>query len=86
MRVRERRRSAFARGLAYGTLLLAALVTFLSIVLPMILGAVPLTVLSSSMEPSLPLGSLAVVRPTMRAGLELPEGTMPPEQIRRGLP
>lgn len=45
-------------------LLGAALVLcVVSLVLPKLLGAVPLTILSGSMSPSMPAGALAVVRP-----------------------
>jgi signal peptidase len=40
-------------------------VAVLAIGLPKVAGAVPLTVLSDSMSPTMPAGSLAVVKPTM---------------------
>jgi signal peptidase len=54
-------------------LLLAFLLAFVTIIFPTIVGAVPLTVLSDSMAPSMPVGSLAVVRPT--------KGTVPAEDL-----
>lgn len=53
------------RGLCYGLLGLSLAVTAATIVVPKLVGAVPLTVLSDSMAPGMPAGSLAVVRPTM---------------------
>jgi signal peptidase len=63
-----RRRSAvrsLARGGAYGLLLLVLAVAAATIIVPKATGAVPLSVLSNSMAPTMPVGSLAVVRPTM---------------------
>ncbi|MDR2723247.1 MAG: S26 family signal peptidase [Cellulomonadaceae bacterium] len=71
--VREPARAAVLRGLAYGGLLLALLLAALTIVLPTVLGAVPLTVLSNSMAPGLPAGSLAIVQPT--------KGTVPADGL-----
>jgi signal peptidase len=50
-------------GITYGLLGLTLLLAALVIVVPMVAGAVPLTILSGSMEPTMPVGSLAVVRP-----------------------
>lgn len=50
-------------GVSVGVLLLALLAAAVTIVVPRVAGAVPLTVLSGSMEPTLPVGALAVVRP-----------------------
>ncbi len=63
-----RRRSGWAsllQGLSIGALLLTVAVACATIVLPKLTGAVPLTVLSNSMSPGMPVGALAVVRPTM---------------------
>lgn len=50
-------------GITYGVLALVLLLAALVIVVPRLVGGVPLTILSGSMEPNLPVGSLAVVRP-----------------------
>jgi signal peptidase len=61
------RRSALARlvGQTLAVLLLLAVLAIaaLAIVIPRLTGSVPLTVLTSSMEPGMPPGTLAVVRP-----------------------
>lgn len=56
--------SAILRGLSYSLLLVTFAIAFLTIAFPMIVGAVPLTVLSNSMAPTMPVGSLAIVQPT----------------------
>lgn len=53
------------RLLAGAALALVLLVACVALVIPKVGGAVPLTVLSNSIAPSMPVGSLAVVRPTM---------------------
>ncbi|ARU52039.1 signal peptidase I [Cellulosimicrobium cellulans] len=50
-------------GVTYGLLALVLLLAGLLIVVPKLAGGVPLTILSGSMEPNLPVGSLAVVVP-----------------------
>lgn len=50
-------------GLSFGLLLLVLALAAVLIVIPRIVGAIPLTVLTSSMEPTLPPGTLIVVRP-----------------------
>lgn len=80
---KERRRTAILRGLTYGLLLNAFLVTFLTIIFPMIRGAIPFTVLSNSMAPAMPVGSLAVVLPTKGTVPEDELAVLTPEQIRR---
>ncbi|WP_166979077.1 signal peptidase I [Paramicrobacterium fandaimingii] len=50
-------------GLSWGILGLTLLLGILVIAVPKLVGGVPLTVLSGSMEPTLPVGSLVVVRP-----------------------
>jgi signal peptidase len=50
-------------GLTFGLLGLVLLLAALVILVPKLAGGVPLTVLSGSMEPNLPVGSLAVVMP-----------------------
>lgn len=63
------------------SLLLAVvvLVGTASILVPRLTGAVPLTVLSDSMSPGMPVGSLAVVRPTMATSTS--PAAMSPAQI-----
>jgi signal peptidase len=66
-RDQKRRRSARATvGLLVGTVLLscAALVALVAVVVPAVGGATTYTVLTRSMEPGLPPGTLLVVRPT----------------------
>lgn len=61
---RLRRAGTFLWGATSVALLGAALVLgVVGLVIPKILGAVPLTILSGSMVPTMPPGSLAVVRP-----------------------
>lgn len=55
--------SGAGAGLSAGVLALVLGLAALVVVVPRLLGGVPLTVLSGSMEPSLPVGSLAVVLP-----------------------
>jgi signal peptidase len=52
-----------ATGISAGLLGLVLLLGALAIVIPAIAGATPLTVLTSSMEPNLPPGTLIVVKP-----------------------
>lgn len=65
-----------------GVVLLSAVlvVAALAVVIPKVAGAVPLTILSNSMAPTMPVGSLAVVRPTMDT-LAGPGPAMSPEEI-----
>lgn len=51
------------QGLGYGILALTLLLAAIVIVVPKLGGGIPLTILSGSMEPTLPVGSLAVVLP-----------------------
>jgi len=55
--------SGVGAGLSAGILALVLGLAALVVVVPRLLGGVPLTVLSGSMEPGLPVGSLAVVLP-----------------------
>ncbi|WP_425956720.1 hypothetical protein [Xylanimonas sp. McL0601] len=64
-RLRESGWRAVRRGLTYGGLLLTLALAVFTIVIPKFTGSVPLTVLSNSMAPSMPVGSLAVVKPTL---------------------
>ena len=69
-------------GLSVAVLLLVVLLAAAAIVVPRLAGAVPLTVLTSSMEPSLPPGTLIVVQPVDPA--ELVIGDVVTYQIRSG--
>lgn len=71
-------------GLSTGFLLLTALLATLVIVLPLAVGGSPLTVLTSSMEPHLPPGTLVVVRPTPVEDIGI--GDVLTYQIRSGEP
>ena len=65
---RSRRRNpvlhAINLGLSAGFLALVLLLAVLVIVLPLMVGGSPLTVLTSSMDPKYPAGTLVVVKPT----------------------
>lgn len=50
-------------GVGYGILALTLLLATVVIIVPKLSGGIPLTILSGSMEPTLPVGSLAVVTP-----------------------
>ncbi|MEL7977240.1 signal peptidase I [Isoptericola sp. F-RaC21] len=58
-------------GFTYGLLGLVLLLAALVIVVPKLVGGIPLTILSGSMEPNLPVGSLAVVRPVDAAEIRI---------------
>jgi len=51
-------------GLCGGLLALVVLLALVAVVVPRAAGATPLTILTASMEPSLPPGTLIVVKPT----------------------
>jgi len=72
------------RGLSAGLLLLVIALAALVIVVPQLTGAIPLTVLTSSMEPGLPPGTLIVVRPVPSDSLAI--GDVVTYQIRSGEP
>ncbi|WP_206447583.1 signal peptidase I [Agrococcus sp. KRD186] len=55
---------AIGRGLSAGLLLLVLGIGVLTIGVPAVTGGVPLSILTGSMSPSLPAGSLVVVKPT----------------------
>ena len=63
--VAGRRRAGRRVGAVLSSVLLTVLVAvaLVMIVVPAVLGATPYTVLTASMEPSIPPGSLVVVRP-----------------------
>jgi len=56
-------RRSIATGLSLGLLLLVLATAMVTIVIPKVAGGVPLTVLTTSMKPHLPPGTLLVVRP-----------------------
>lgn len=58
-------------GFTYGLLGLVLLLAALVIVVPKVVGGVPLTILSGSMEPNLPIGTLAVVKPVEPADVRI---------------
>jgi len=58
-------------GLGYGVLAVVLLLAAVTILVPRFTGSVPLTVLSGSMEPTLPVGSLVVVRPVEAADVRI---------------
>ena len=56
-------KSSLVRGLGWGALGLVALIAALVFVVPMVIGAQRYTIVSGSMEPGIPVGSLVVVQP-----------------------
>ncbi|SFK14803.1 signal peptidase I [Cellulomonas sp. KH9] len=58
-------------GVSYGVLAVVLLLAAVTILVPRFTGSVPLTVLSGSMEPALPVGSLVVVRPVDPADVRI---------------
>lgn len=75
---------ALALGLSVGALALVLGVAALLIVVPKATGSVPLTVLTASMEPRLPPGTLLVVRPVAPADIRI--GEVVTYQIASGRP
>lgn len=73
-----------ATGLSVGLLGLVLFVAAVVIVIPRAAGATPVTVLTSSMEPSLPPGTLVVVKP--KAVHDIRVGDVITYQIRSGDP
>lgn len=71
-------------GLSTGFLLLMALLATLVIILPLAVGGSPLTVLTSSMEPNLPPGTLVIVKPTPIEDIRI--GQVVTYQIASGRP
>lgn len=71
-------------GLSFGLLALVIALAALLIVVPKVGGATPLTVLTQSMEPTLPPGTLVVVGPVAPA--EVRVGDVVTYQIRSGEP
>lgn len=75
---------AIVNGLLAGVLAVIIVIGLAAIVVPAVSGSVPLTVMTSSMEPSLPPGTLIVVRPTDPA--EIKPGDVLTYQLRSGEP
>lgn len=75
---------AVALGLSVGLLVLVAGVAVLLIVVPRATGSVPLTVLTASMEPRLPPGTLVVIRPVVPRDVRV--GEVVTYQIESGRP
>ncbi|KQO96667.1 signal peptidase I [Leifsonia sp. Leaf264] len=71
-------------GLSFGLLALVIALAALLIVVPKVGGATPLTVLTQSMEPTLPPGTLVVVGPVEPADVRV--GDVVTYQIRSGEP
>lgn len=78
---RQRLITLIARICSYLLLALALSFTMLTIVIPKFGGAVPVTILSDSMAPAMPVGSLAIIKPI--SPLDAQEiQTRSPEKIR----
>src|SRR5690554_6414263 len=71
-------------GVSGGLLALVILVGMMAVVVPAIAGATPLTVLTSSMEPKLPPGTLVIVKPTKPTDIRV--GDVITYQIESGKP
>ncbi|WP_094770420.1 signal peptidase I [Microbacterium gorillae] len=75
---------AIGRGLLVGVLVLLLGIAAAAIVVPAAVGGTALTVMTSSMEPTLPAGTLVVVRPT--AAADIREGDVLTYQLHSGEP
>ena len=86
MRSTRRTRLGHALGMdiSGGFLALTVLLAMLVIVVPLLAGAIPLTVLTGSMEPKLPPGTLVVVKP--KPAEEIGVGEVITYQLRSGDP
>lgn len=71
-------------GLSGGLFALVVLLALVAVVVPRVAGATPLTILTGSMEPSLPPGTLIVVRPAPVEQIAV--GDVVTYQIRPGRP
>lgn len=71
-------------GLSWGVLALLLIVAAIVIVVPAVSGATPYTILTGSMRPAYPPGTLVVVRPVELADVRL--GTVLTYQIESGRP
>lgn len=72
------------RGLSWGLLLLVISLGVVTVGVPKATGAVPLAVLTSSMEPRLPPGTLIIIRPVQANNLRV--GDVATYQITSGRP
>jgi signal peptidase len=75
---------ALVLGLSLGLLLVVAGLAVVLVVVPRATGSTPLTVLTSSMTPTLPPGTLVVVRPTAPADVRV--GQIATYQLQSGRP
>ena len=75
---------ALALGLSTGLLVIVAGLAVVLIVVPKATGSIPLTVLTQSMDPTLPPGTLLVVRPTPAQDIRI--GDVVTYQITSGQP
>ena len=73
--------NTFLQGLSYGMLGLAIVAASVTVVIPKLAGAVPVTILSNSMAPSMPVGSLAIIKPNSPLNSE-ELVSLRPDQIR----
>ena len=76
--------SMLAQAVAVVVLIGVVAVGLLAVVVPRVVGGVPLTILTGSMEPGLPPGTLVVVRPVDPADIRV--GDVVTYQIRPGVP
>jgi len=76
--------SLLGQAVAVAVLVVVVAVGLLAVVVPRLVGGIPLTVLTSSMEPGLPPGTLVVVRPVDPAAIRV--GDVVTYQIRPGVP
>lgn len=83
-RPQNRVRQAIGLGLSGGVLALTLLLAILVIVVPLLVGGSPITVLTGSMEPKLPPGTLIIVKPTPVE--EIRVGDVITYQLRSGEP
>ena len=74
--------SYIAAGISAGLLLIVAGIAVAVIVVPWVTGSVPLTVLTRSMEPSLPPGTLVVVQPVAPSSIAI--GDVITYQVKSG--
>lgn len=72
------------QAVAVVVLIVVVAVGLLAVVVPRLVGGVPLTILTGSMEPGLPPGTLVVVRPIDPADVRV--GDVVTYQIRSGVP
>ncbi|WP_158437775.1 signal peptidase I [Naasia lichenicola] len=74
--------AAIGLGISWGVLALVVGLGLATVVVPFATGSTPLTVLTGSMQPTLPPGTLLIVRPTEAADIRL--GDVLTYQIRSG--